>query len=83
MWPVGETWIMTAPGDRPDHVVDATTTLLRKIAMLRGSASSTAQVDDPEIGRAPGPVPGEALRPARVHVGSGSPVQADQMSGGR
>jgi LmbE family N-acetylglucosaminyl deacetylase len=47
-WAVGELWMMGAPDDRVDHLVDVTDTLARKIAALREHRSQTAHMDDLE-----------------------------------
>jgi LmbE family N-acetylglucosaminyl deacetylase len=47
-WSVGELWIMGAPDERVDHVVDVTGTIDAKIAALREHHSQTAHMDDLE-----------------------------------
>lgn len=44
-WTVGELWLMAAPPERVNHVVDITETLPRKFAALREHASQTAHLD--------------------------------------
>ena len=43
-----ELWLMGAPDERINHVVDTTDTLERKIAALRAHASQTAHMTDLE-----------------------------------
>ena len=45
-WSVRELWLMAAPDERIDHVVDITDTVGRKIAALRAHASQTAHMTD-------------------------------------
>ncbi len=45
-WAVRELWLMAAPEERVDHVVDVTETIGRKIAALRAHASQTAHMTD-------------------------------------
>ena len=45
-WTVPELWLMGAPQERIDHVVDITDVLDRKVAALRAHASQTAHIDD-------------------------------------
>lgn len=45
-WTVPEVWVMAGP--RPDHWVDVTEVLDRKVAALRAHASQTAHMDDLE-----------------------------------
>ncbi|MBN9098397.1 MULTISPECIES: PIG-L deacetylase family protein [unclassified Pseudonocardia] len=47
-WTVPEMWIMAAPEERTDHVVDVTATMDRKIAALLAHTSQTAHMDDLE-----------------------------------
>lgn len=47
-WTVGELWLMGAPDERIDHVVDVTDTFDRKIAALRAHRSQTSHMDDLE-----------------------------------
>lgn len=47
-WSVRELWLMAAPEERVNHVVDTTDTVERKIAALRAHASQTAHMDDLE-----------------------------------
>lgn len=44
-WTVGELWLMAAPPERLNHVVDITGTLPRKFAALREHASQTAHLE--------------------------------------
>src|SRR3712207_8760622 len=41
-WSVRELWLMAAPDERVNHVVDTTDTVERKLAALRAHASQTA-----------------------------------------
>jgi LmbE family N-acetylglucosaminyl deacetylase len=43
-WAVRELWLMAAPDERIDHIVDVTDTVERKIAALRAHASQTAHM---------------------------------------
>jgi LmbE family N-acetylglucosaminyl deacetylase len=45
-WAVSELWLMAAPDERIDHVVDITDTIGRKVAALRAHASQTAHLPD-------------------------------------
>jgi LmbE family N-acetylglucosaminyl deacetylase len=45
-WSVRELWLMAAPDERIDHIVDVTDTVERKIAALRAHASQTAHMTD-------------------------------------
>jgi len=45
-WSVGELWLMAAPDERIDHVVDITETVGRKVAALRAHASQTTHMTD-------------------------------------
>jgi LmbE family N-acetylglucosaminyl deacetylase len=45
-WTVRELWLMAAPDERVDHVVDVTETVERKVAALRAHASQTAHMAD-------------------------------------
>ena len=45
-WTVRELWLMAAPDERVNHVVDTTDTVERKIAALRAHASQTAHMTD-------------------------------------
>jgi len=45
-WSVGELWLMAAPDERIDHVVDITDTVGRKVAALRAHASQTTHMTD-------------------------------------
>ncbi len=45
-WSVRELWLMAAPDERVNHVVDTTDTVERKLAALRAHASQTAHVID-------------------------------------
>ena len=45
-WSVGELWLMAAPEERIDHVVDITDTVGRKVAALRAHASQTTHMTD-------------------------------------
>jgi LmbE family N-acetylglucosaminyl deacetylase len=47
-WPVPEVWLMAAPDERIDHVVDITDTVGRKVAALRAHASQTSHMTDLE-----------------------------------
>jgi LmbE family N-acetylglucosaminyl deacetylase len=47
-WAVSELWLMAAPDERIDHVVDITDTIGRKVAALRAHASQTAHLPDLE-----------------------------------
>jgi LmbE family N-acetylglucosaminyl deacetylase len=47
-WSVRELWLMAAPDERIDHIVDVTDTVERKIAALRAHASQTAHMTDLE-----------------------------------
>ncbi|MFC4942797.1 PIG-L deacetylase family protein [Pseudonocardia sp. GCM10023141] len=47
-WTVRELWMMGAPSERVNHVVDVTATIDRKIAALRAHKSQTAHMDDLE-----------------------------------
>ena len=47
-WTVGEMWVMGAPEERVNHVVDVTDTIDRKIAALREHRSQTAHMNDLE-----------------------------------
>ena len=47
-WTVGELWLMGAPDERIDHVVDVTDTFDRKIAALLAHRSQTSHMDDLE-----------------------------------
>ncbi len=44
-WTVREMWLMGAPEERVDHVVDVTATADRKLAALRAHVSQTAHMD--------------------------------------
>ena len=45
-WSVPEVWLMAAPDERIDHVVDITDTVGRKVAALRAHASQTTHMTD-------------------------------------
>jgi LmbE family N-acetylglucosaminyl deacetylase len=45
-WTVRELWLMAAPDERVNHIVDVTDTVERKIAALRAHASQTAHMTD-------------------------------------
>ena len=45
-WTVPEMWIMGAPDERVDHVVDVTDVIDRKVAALREHRSQTAHMND-------------------------------------
>jgi len=45
-WAVPEVWLMAAPDERIDHVVDITDTVGRKVAALQAHASQTAHMTD-------------------------------------
>ena len=45
-WTVRELWLMAAPDERVNHVVDTTDTVERKIAALRAHVSQTAHMAD-------------------------------------
>ncbi len=45
-WAVRELWLMAAPDERVNHVVDTTDTVERKLAALRAHASQTAHMID-------------------------------------
>jgi len=45
-WAARELWLMAAPDERIDHIVDVTDTVERKIAALRAHASQTAHLAD-------------------------------------
>jgi LmbE family N-acetylglucosaminyl deacetylase len=45
-WAVRELWLMAAPDERIDHIVDVTDTVERKIAALRAHVSQTAHMPD-------------------------------------
>jgi LmbE family N-acetylglucosaminyl deacetylase len=47
-WSVRELWLMAAPDERINHIVDTTDTVERKIAALRAHASQTAHMADLE-----------------------------------
>jgi len=47
-WSVRELWLMAAPDERVNHVVDTTDTVERKLAALRAHASQTAHMADLE-----------------------------------
>ena len=47
-WTVRELWLMAAPDERVDHIVDVTDTVERKIAALRAHVSQTAHMTDLE-----------------------------------
>jgi LmbE family N-acetylglucosaminyl deacetylase len=47
-WTVRELWLMAAPDERINHIVDTTDTVERKIAALRAHVSQTAHMDDLE-----------------------------------
>lgn len=47
-WTVRELWLIGAPEDQVDHLVDITDTLSRKVAALRAHVSQTAHMDDLE-----------------------------------
>jgi LmbE family N-acetylglucosaminyl deacetylase len=47
-WTVPELWLMAAPEERVDHVVDITDVIDRKLAALRRHASQTAHMTDLE-----------------------------------
>lgn len=47
-WTVRELWLMAAPDERVDHLVDITDTLPRKVSALRAHASQTGHMDDLE-----------------------------------
>jgi LmbE family N-acetylglucosaminyl deacetylase len=47
-WSVDELWLMAAPDERQNHVVDITATLERKVAALRAHRSQTAHLPDLE-----------------------------------
>ncbi len=44
-WTVRELWMLGAPDERIDHVVDVTATIERKLAALRAHVSQTAHMD--------------------------------------
>ena len=45
-WSVRELWLMAAPDERVDHIVDTTDTVERKLAALRAHVSQTAHMTD-------------------------------------
>jgi LmbE family N-acetylglucosaminyl deacetylase len=45
-WSVRELWLMAAPDERTDHIVDITDTVERKIAALRAHVSQTGHMTD-------------------------------------
>jgi LmbE family N-acetylglucosaminyl deacetylase len=45
-WSVGELWLMAAPDERIDHIVDITDTVGRKVAALRAHTSQTVHMTD-------------------------------------
>ena len=45
-WTVRELWLMAAPDERVNHVVDVTGTVERKVAALRAHVSQTAHMTD-------------------------------------
>ena len=45
-WVVRELWLMAAPDERVNHIVDVTDTVERKIAALRAHTSQTAHMTD-------------------------------------
>ena len=45
-WAVRELWLMAAPDERIDHIVDVTDTVERKIAALRAHVSQTGHMTD-------------------------------------
>ena len=45
-WAVPEIWLMAAPDERIDHVVDITDTVGRKVAALQAHASQTSHMTD-------------------------------------
>jgi LmbE family N-acetylglucosaminyl deacetylase len=47
-WAVDEMWLMAAPDERLNHVVDVTSTFERKVAALRAHASQTGHLSDLE-----------------------------------
>ena len=47
-WSVREIWLMAAPDERIDHVVDITDTVEQKLKALRAHVSQTAQMTDLE-----------------------------------
>jgi LmbE family N-acetylglucosaminyl deacetylase len=47
-WSVRELWLMAAPDERVNHVVDTTETIERKVAALRAHVSQTAHMTDLE-----------------------------------
>ncbi|HWN32815.1 MAG TPA: PIG-L deacetylase family protein [Pseudonocardia sp.] len=47
-WTVRELWLMAAPDERQDQVVDITATVERKLAALRAHKSQTGHLDDLE-----------------------------------
>ena len=47
-WSVRELWLMAAPEERVNHVVDTTDTVERKLAALRAHVSQTAHMTDLE-----------------------------------
>jgi LmbE family N-acetylglucosaminyl deacetylase len=47
-WAVDELWLMAAPDERQNHVVDVTATLDSKVAALRAHRSQTAHLPDLE-----------------------------------
>jgi LmbE family N-acetylglucosaminyl deacetylase len=47
-WSVRELWLMAAPDERVNHVVDTTGTVERKLAALRAHTSQTAHMSDLE-----------------------------------
>ena len=47
-WTVLDLWVMAAPDERQNHVVDITPTIERKLAALRAHRSQTSHLDDLE-----------------------------------
>lgn len=47
-WTVGQVWVMAAPNDANNHIVDVTDVFPRKVAALRAHESQTGHMDDLE-----------------------------------
>ena len=81
--PCGELWLMAAPDERIDHVVDITDTVGRKVAALRAHASQTAHMTGPRpTNPQPGRYVGPPLRTDRRAHRRGVPDRVDRLTVG-
>ena len=72
-WSVGELWLMAAPDERIDHVVDITDTVGRKVAALQAHASQTTHMTISTNESQPGGYVGSPLRTDRRALRRGVP----------